>query len=210
MKKILFILATFAALNSQGDLKAEGSYVQLIGGANWADAKDHWSKYKHDGIKADFKTGYLAGGAVGYQLYCGLKVEGEIAYRRNKINVSRRSRAENIFVKANAEARTWSVMGNLYCDLPFNILVLKPYIGGGVGYANNRANMHKMRDKNSKHSLKSYSREFSKNKTFAWQLIAGVALPLCESMDLDVEYRYFKPEKKVHSNDFVVGAKVHF
>src|ERR1700728_4761020 len=54
-------------------------YGEFFGGANFIES----SKRRH--VKADFDTGYILSGSIGYRWCYGLRLEFEYAYRRNNL-----------------------------------------------------------------------------------------------------------------------------
>lgn len=52
----------------------EGVYVKAISGINWLDSCDDFCS-----------PGYIVGGSLGYKFCNGFGLEGEIAYRHNRI-----------------------------------------------------------------------------------------------------------------------------
>ncbi|NOT42837.1 MAG: porin family protein [Alphaproteobacteria bacterium] len=69
---------------------------------------------------------------------------------------------------------SFTVMANAWAD--FDLGGIKPYIGGGIGYAFNQVNASRLLNGN--------------DNDFAWQLGAGVNVALTEKWDLGVGYRY--------------------
>jgi len=209
MKNILFLFAALLTLVSSSVVKAdEGAYGQVFGGVNWTeDAKKHHLKYK-------FKTGYVVGGAIGFQWCNNLRAEGEFAYRDNKLDrVSFRQRLNGNTFRArwhgHNSLRTWSVLANLYYDIPLECSWFQPYIGAGIGYGNNKIARHRW-DFNANNGSGCYRRGCRNQNGFAWQFIAGLGYPICDNIIVDVEYRYFQSHKHVRANDLVFGAKYGF
>jgi len=189
MKNILFICSAILALTYTTAVKAdEGFYAGAFGGANWLDISSH----------VEMKTGFLVGGSIGCKWCNGLRVEGELGYRRNKLN---HFKVDHEKLALSGHVRTWSYMANAFYELPIDFC-LKPYVGAGVGYANQRANMNRINE----------DRVHAKNNKngFAYQLIAGVAYPICDTIDLDLEYRYFRGREHTNNNSVALGMKYMF
>ncbi|MEZ6024124.1 MAG: OmpA family protein [Hyphomonadaceae bacterium] len=82
------------------------------------------------------------------------------------------SARENEYSPASQDIDSRAAMLNAYYDFNRGGR-FEPYIGAGVGYAN-------------------YDLDFNAEEdTWAWQLLAGVAIGLTDRLDLDVGYRYF-------------------
>lgn len=120
----------------------------------------------------DFEPGWLGLGGAGYAFSSGIRLEGEIGYRRNSVDNG----------PGNAEA--WSVMGNALYD--FNTGTrFTPYVGAGIGGA--RLNFNNV-------SAGSTSIDDS-DTVLAYQGLAGVTYRLNTNINLDLGYRYFTTEK---------------
>lgn len=165
-------------------------YVGAFGGANWLNFHHHI----HD-FKPKIQVGYAAALSLGYKFNNGFRVEGEVAYRRN------RTKDEKVadYYKLSSSAYSWSYMTNfLYdfdcvsCYLP-NII---PYVGLGVGYTHIGAHA----------SVRSDDAHFSEKATsdgLAGQAIGGVNYRLTNDTSLGLEYRYFVGRE--HARDHSLG-----
>lgn len=163
--------------------QAEGLYVSGIGAFNFVPSfKDHHEKVKFD-------TGYMAGAAIGHQLQCNTRIEGELAYRHNQ--GKRTNEDEN---KKREKVDIFSAMVNGYYDIELGrYTCLKPYVGLGIGYA---------------HCVSKDNYIFG-DHAFAWQAMVGAAYPITRSVDLTVEYRYFKPNFK-HDQNHNIGCGIRY
>jgi len=132
--------------------------------------------------KLDWETGYALSGSVGYK-WEPFRVELEGAYRRNT--------AKHLG-KHYGQGVTSALVNGIY-DLDFLQLPsgITPYVGVGIGTA-----LHNGNGK-------------GKDLRFAWQGIAGVALPVSDRVDLITEYRYFNAGFKQDHNH-TVGAGLRF
>lgn len=188
-------------------------------------------------VNADFDTGYFAGAALGYKL-CSFRLETEFSYRNNDARIHQRahsssssscsssssgtqvaqaaaaavvaesessSSSSSDLFKLRGHLETYAVLANFYYDLDFcNCWNLKPYIGAGVGYAHNVTKAKVRFPGESRHRS-----EDDKSDKFAWQIIAGVAMPVTDCIDLALEYRYFNSGiRKIHNHD--AGAALRF
>jgi OmpA-OmpF porin, OOP family len=117
------------------------------------------------GPSVDLDEDWMAGIGAGYALANGFRLEGELSYRNNELDAV-----------GAPEATAWAGMINGYYD--FNRGGgWEPYVGVGVGYG----------------SL-DISGAPDEESSWAWQAMAGVAVPLTERLDLDVGYRFFRME----------------
>lgn len=243
MKKKIFLFAALLALTVSGVAKAdyEGLYWGAFGGANWVNVK---SSHGHGGSGSgsnnfsnrgsiDFKTGWLAGASVGYQWCNGFSGEVEFAYRHNQIDKWKLhgfSDSSSDFVTADTSSdssfrnhsnhgslRTWSVLANGIYEFQLDCWCIKPYVGAGIGYANSKLKTGHIVFSDSSSSSSSETRFSGSDdrKGFAWQVIAGIAYPICDNFDLDIEYRYFQTRGGSHSgnvsnNSVDVGIKYLF
>ncbi|MBU4000722.1 MAG: outer membrane beta-barrel protein [Proteobacteria bacterium] len=112
-----------------------------------------------------FDTGYLVGVSVGSTIMDTFRVEGEFEYRNSDVQATG--------LEGEDTLKTMALMVNGYYDFKTDS-ALTPYVGAGIGYAR-----HDVDDLNVDDTV------------FAYQGSLGVAWTLCETMDLDLGYRYF-------------------
>lgn len=188
MKKYLFLIASiFTILTSNTAQANEGFYVGALGGANWADTHH---------VKSN--TGYGVVGSLGYKFCSGLRVEGEVGYRRNCVE---KVKFEGLYFNTHGHLSTVSYLANVLYDIPLDCFCIKPYLGAGIGYA--RADR--------KFIVQDFAfDERHRNKGFAWNLIAGLAYPICDCIDLDLQYRYFHTRKHISHNSLYAGLRLSF
>lgn len=127
---------------------------------------------------------------------------------------------------SKGEAKTWSVLVNFLYDFE-TCWCVKPFLGAGIGWASTERKHHRCHlsssstgceggcdNGNCGSSSSSSSRHHHKKDKdgFAWQIIAGVAYPLCDGWDLSLQYRYFNPAEKtkIHNHDVGVGLAYTF
>lgn len=202
MKKMFFLLTTAISLLSMKPAHADflannccdynefcddwtkGLYVGGFGGANFVNHK------KHHGIKLDFDAGYIAGGAIGYRLGDGIRLEVEGAYRHNKL---KKVKFAGDSVKAHkTNLHSTSVLVNAiysFKDFGNNYLYhdVTPYAGAGIGYGWQKVSY---RSNSSESSVSGNGR--NRKNGFAWQLLAGLTYDLGCDTDISLEYRFFK------------------
>jgi opacity protein-like surface antigen len=208
MKKfILMLTAVFAmasSLSAQNLLDGK-LYVAGFGGANFIPSRSISSHESGETVahtKLRSSTGYFAGAAVGYKL-CNVRLETEFSYRHNRPHVKHHATdsALSDSIKFRFDLETYALLVNAYYDFDFsNCWNLKPYVGAGIGYGHNQFR-GRVKGKSQKH----------KDDKFAWQLIAGVAYPVTDCVDLAVEYRYFDSDvSRIHNHDAGVALRYWF
>jgi len=195
MKKTFILLVALVAMTLPHAAQAvywEGFYVGGFGAANFIQ---NTRKHHHNRTR----TGYAAGGAVGYRWCNGWRAEFEVGYRNNSLK--RHRYAIDGRRHGSRQFHTWDYMANVYYDVPL-CWMATPYVGAGIGYANSRFNHRRGgRDYHHSHS--------NKRRGFAWQVIAGVSYPIWECTDIAVEYRLFKGRVKDIYNHSI-GARLNY
>ncbi|MGK5594476.1 MAG: outer membrane protein [Parachlamydiaceae bacterium] len=192
MKKMICLFAAMLAFvlpTAVSALDVEGFYVGALGGANFLETS------KRHAEKAKFKTGYAAGGMIGYRWCNGLRLEGEVSYRHNKI---KSFKFGSTMHHPGGHARTWSYLANaLYDFSDWSYWCITPYVGVGIGYGQQR--------------LKVGSHDsFHRHKNgFAWQAIAGISYPIWDAAEIAVEYRFLKGQVRRAYNHFA-GASIRW
>lgn len=162
-----------------------GLYLEATGGVSWIDI------HRQHRVRVNTNTGYFVSGAIGYRWCYGFRTEAEVGYHRASL---RSFKYEGERFHVGGHTRSISYMANLYYDLPFCFWVT-PYVGGGIGYAQNRFNIHNH-----------YSDFSRKRNGFAWQVMAGLEYDLCNLSDClsnwsaSIEYRYYRPSRLRHTN----------
>ncbi|MDR2857599.1 MAG: outer membrane beta-barrel protein [Novosphingobium sp.] len=175
------------------------------------------------GISAGTKNAFEFGGALGYDF--GLvRTEVELAYSRARnnsltlkkiggvavpanslqglvdvgieTNVIDLTDATNVKVNGNtvtydngAKLRRLSALANLWLDIPVGGSGISPYVGGGLGIQGSEI-------------------EGEGKATFAWQLGAGVAIPVGSSFAITADYRYRQQSGYTLNEDGFVYARI--
>jgi opacity protein-like surface antigen len=188
-----------------------GFYIGGFGGANFIST----SRDCGSNTKRDFNTGYVLNASIGYRWCHDVRFEFEYAYRNNQ--GKHRNRDSGSICNSSGSKRKNFIqnayMFNGFYDLGLcNDWCIKPFVGAGIGYVNARNAHHHNRCESTVvgAAVSSSSRKKDKNG-FAWQLIAGIAYPICDEVDLSLEYRFFKGrERRLYNNDVGVGLKYYF
>jgi len=142
-----------------------GPYLKLGGGYSM-------------GASSRFDDSWVAGAGLGYRFFPFFRSDITFDYRGDFHDKD----------FGNAKFRNWSAMANGYFDfnLPF-LRPLIPYIGGGVGIAQNKVNGTTVTVTGG--TVNSITGS-TKNQ-FAWQAMAGGSFYFSPTLALDVGYRYF-------------------
>ncbi len=166
-----------------------GFYVSAFGGANWLEDTDFLIDVGGGPVSVnnDYDTGFLVGGAFGYDFGAfaggpfGVRLEGELSYRENDIDVH--SVAGAALAGSDGDTSAFAGMVNVLFDLhlnsPFTV-----FAGGGIGAANVDFDGH---------SATAVGTVLDDDDTrFAYQFIGGVGYEITPAWVIDVQYRYFR------------------
>jgi opacity protein-like surface antigen len=194
MRKYLLSAVAAAAIATPAYAQDSGPYVGIEGGVmfpkdtdvdadiDFVDPLDPDVVF-NDVFDLDYKTGFDIDGIVGYD-FGMFRVEGELGYKRAKVD---EIQLDQDFVDAY-EAATGVDLSDVDFDLDGSVKVtsamvnglvdfdlggLGAYIGGGFG----RSWVRLLGDRDS---------------AWAYQLIAGVRMPVSNSIDVGLKYRYFR------------------
>ncbi|WP_411816247.1 outer membrane protein [Hyphococcus sp. DH-69] len=169
MRKIMIAAAMIGA-TAAGSAQAE-TYGKIFGGAIYGSDHDFTLDIPGTGTSAgeyDTDTGFVVGGAYGYNLNKFFSVEGEIAYRTNEVESGT---IGGITLDGDDDINSLSFMGNAIFNAP-SYAGFTPYVGAGAGAARiGGAGEH--------------------DTVFAYQAFGGVKKNLTEKIDAGIEYRYF-------------------
>jgi opacity protein-like surface antigen len=184
-----------AAVSLAAPANAGNFYVSVFGGANFLEDESFFaSRNAGDttfAFASDGDTGFIVGGAVGMnlnQFLQGLRVEAEVAYRLQNVGGPW---GTTTFVLGSSSGNldydqsTLSVMANVWYD--FQVAGLKPYVGGGIGWARHELDGHYNTTGGSSATVLNFD-----DSGFAWQLGAGLNFDISPNMALGIGYRYFQ------------------
>ncbi|QEG22448.1 outer membrane beta-barrel protein [Mariniblastus fucicola] len=158
-------------------------YIGLFGG--WSDLNDFTTRGEL-GTGVYFEdAGYLFGFTVGQFQGRNLRTELELSYRNININgLQLDGVSGSEFTSVAGDFGTFAGMLNGYWEfVDFGSEKIKPYVGGGVGFALARPDL-----------IQSNGVEAVINddeSSFAWQWMAGLNYKASPTLDAFVEYRYF-------------------
>jgi opacity protein-like surface antigen len=194
--------ATHRSWNRSTGTQGTGYYLGLSGGLNILGSSSLDSTVSLD---IDYDSGFGVGGIFGYD-FGAVRLDSEITYRDNGISL--------IGLPAEGSTSALSYMINGYYDVPTSML-LKPYLGGGIGYATvsiNDANIP---------GVTSVADDSA--SVFAYQLSAGLGFEINHTTTLSLGYRYFGTEDpkmadtsgeafttEYQSHEFIIGVRFLF
>ncbi len=222
MKKILLLTILFAAFLVPQCVKAvdmEGFYVGATGAADFLSNTGRGHRHSGSGDYSGrrnrnrYDTGFFGAIDLGYRWCSGLRLEAEVAYRYNRQRRNRHnSYTDYGFRNRRGHRDVWAAMVNVLYDINMCWCV-EPYVGVGLGYAHVRNERH-----HSNFTTGGYgnNRNRKNDNDFAWQVIAGIAYPVCDNIDLAVEYRFFnavssrRHERNAYNNDIGVNMRYYF
>lgn len=190
MKKQLALLFTglaLAAFTAQPATAAD-MYGSLHGGISWMNDLDN---APGSGDNIEMNGGYMAFGAIGCD-YGSYRFEGEGGYQHSNVDSYNAS-------SSDGHIGIISLLCNGYYDIDAG--GFEPYLTAGIGVANVNFNNVNLDDSN--------------ETTLAYQVGAGLAVPVADSVMLDARYRYFSTlefleDTQAGSHSILLGFRVGF
>lgn len=177
---------------------AEQPYLGLRG--SFSDVEDSSAESALTNFDIGYDNGFGASASLGVRLPHGFRAEGELVFQtagvesftitKDLINVP--SLAGDTFT-ASGEAELIAPMANVFYDLTLPDLMVRPYVGAGIGGAHLNLNAE------NGPLLIAIDDD---NWAFAWQLMAGVVLPVSEQVWLTAGYRYFSTNEMALTDSF--------
>jgi opacity protein-like surface antigen len=202
LKRLLLASSALALFAGAGTAQADGLYISVFGGANWAEdsSASFFTRVDTDDAtgynwSTDPDTGFVVGGVVGTHLdkwVQGLRVELEASYRRNDVggvwNASDFDTGPTVDFTTggaiDANLSTFAVMANVWYEHDMGWKV-RPYVGGGVGWARTKLDGVLL-------TTTTFDTTFDReNDGFAWQLGVGFNYEAAPGVDVGLGYRYF-------------------
>ena len=184
---------------STATAQSGGWYFSVFGGANFLEDTDFG--IAGGTITNDYDTGFLVGGAVGYDFGAitggpfGVRVEGELSFRENDIDEHSINGAPGV-PGSDGDTSAFAGMVNLLLDFDvtsgFSI-----YGGGGIGAANVDFDDH---------SIPGLVAMNDDDTRFAYQLIGGIGYEISPNWVVDVQYRYFRVDNVDLTSTVATGA----
>ena len=187
MKTTIFAASAAIALLAATPAAAGEWYAQINAGmtvSTEADASisfvsddDDAENFEESG-EGDIDNGFAVGAAAGVALGGGFRAEGEFLFNSNDLGG-----LEDLDVD-NVEMNHAAFFANVLYDIPMGNGIT-PYVGAGVGYGSITFDI----DGDSVH-----------DEDTVWQIKAGAAFPVNDTLTIDVGYRYMN--MAAWENDF--------
>jgi opacity protein-like surface antigen len=164
----------WSGLASSGYMGVRGSLVFS------SDIGAHIDVPPPNSAKISLHTG--GGGSLfaGLRLKDGFRIELEGLYRSMKLSDIA---IANASVKLDGDGEMFAPMANLYWDLPVYNFPIRPYIGGGVGYAWNQVGLNGV-------GGTAITPLHNDSWRFAYNALAGVAVPFRRNARFTLGYRW--------------------
>ncbi len=184
MKKALSLIAVFlVAAMWSGTGTAADKYVSGAIGISWFNDANFDSIYDYEGEDSEsmgFGSGITLLGAFGCD-YGDFRVEGELGYQQNDAETFSEDGGDDSS-DIQGDVSVTSLLANGYYDIDLGGVELS--LGAGVGVA--QVSMDDIADEGEDDG------GFNANETtFAYQLGAGLGIPVADNIMLDARYRYF-------------------
>lgn len=171
-------LAVVMAMVTGNALAAEGRpYVGVATGV--AILEDSTLSDSTGSVNISYNPGFVLNGTGGYEFGNGLRVEGEVNFRRAEMD---RVSVGNLGAALNSTAWSIGMMANGYYDFR-NSSAVTPYLGAGIGFINVNV------DEGSINGIRVWTK--ADDTVFAYQVAVGAALDMSKQAALDIGYRYF-------------------
>ena len=158
-------------------------YISVFGGASFPEDIDYdliqLGVQTYDGHQ-ELDTGFIIGGAIGARIWENTRAEVELSYQRNDAGDALYDNPGNYPYDGSGHSDAIYVLANAWYDIPVSES-FKPYVGGGAGIAFVNQDIDQPDD------------TFGPNGSdegFAFQLGAGVGIPLGSSLSFDIGYRF--------------------
>ncbi|NTW88893.1 MAG: porin family protein [Desulfobulbaceae bacterium] len=209
MKKTLSLLAVLAVAGLTAAPSAEAStkYVSAMAGVTWlqdytANESNDWSIGREE-IGMKFDAGLTLAAAIGCD-YGTTRLEAEAGYQNGGLNsgsfIQRYSTGEGVGESVDTGEMTGDVnvltlMGNGYYDIDLGGAELYLFAGAGVAQVS-------LDDVAEVYDGETSEYNWNASETaLAYQLGAGIAIPVSKGVKLDARYRYFATTDFTISDD---------
>lgn len=186
MKKTMVALVLSTSVIAAPAMARDNSgYIGIEGGVVFGDNFNADADGIEDGVSYDTATGFDVGGVLGYD-FGSFRLEGDYSFRRQNVDAVGLDAAIapadfGYGAAANAvdgRVDTIAVLLNGLIDFGSDGGI-QPYIGAGIGWTKVALD------------VTTPALVDSSDNALAWQAVAGVRIPLSNSVDLGVKYRFF-------------------
>ena len=199
-----------AAVAAQGAFAgAEQAYLGLHG--SFSEVDDASAESALTNFDIGYDNGYGAAVALGWRFSNGFRAEGELVFQTADVEsftitkdlINAPPLTGDTFTAAG-EAEVLAPMVNVFYDLTLPDLMVRPYIGAGIGGAHLNLNAE------NGPLLIGIDDD---NWAFAWQFMAGLAIPLSPEVSISGGYRYFDTNEMavtdMFGNEYTTGYQSH-
>jgi outer membrane protein OmpA-like peptidoglycan-associated protein len=196
MKRLLLATAAIACISGTASAQhVTGLYIAGGGMLNFAQDSDMTldgaagaaavaSGFGRSG-SVEFNLGYGGALSLGYGFGNGLRAELEGSYRYNEVDGASGFAGGGAFGQFRGSRQTYGVMANVIYEFDVSPR-FRPYVGAGAGWM--WTEYHAVRATNSVARIGSDDTD----SNFAYQLIAGVSVPLSQRWALTLDYRFMQ------------------
>lgn len=187
MKRLSYALATLSLATLPTAADAAGLYIEGFGGVT--SLSDYTLDAANNNLDSDVSSGigWNVGAAVGAKIPLGIvdmRVEGEVAYRRNSANDVT---IQGVTGDTVNDSKTSALSGMANAHLDYHVLPqLAVTAGGGIGYASVTADIAANINGNGLAFVEDQS-----DGVFAYQLMTGVRYDITPNITASLGYRYF-------------------
>lgn len=182
----------FAETTSETPSVMPSNYIVLRGGPGWAEGSTRSPIGGQGSSEMHFKSEYDINLAYGYRFFNWLRLEGELGYVYMKLDehtLSKTGETKDI----SGHDRHLKGMLNVYADW-YNSTAFTPFVGAGIGLARVHLDTDFIR------SNSQPAKTDDKDTAFAYQFMAGVAWAFHPSWELELMYKYYATNDRIHDN----------
>ncbi|MBX7540465.1 outer membrane protein [Qipengyuania sphaerica] len=185
-KTVLFSILAACAVPTAAEARDGAAYVELGAGLTLADDSefDSAADPDFDDITVEWGNGFDIAGAAGYD-FGAFRAEAEVAFKSH--GYDRVLDGATVVLDGDDDVdfdfNTWSVMLNALVDIGPDESV-NGFVGGGLGFSGTELDVRERTD-----GIEETTND--SDSAFAWQLLAGVRVPVSDRIDAGLKYRYF-------------------
>ena len=203
-----------ASVSATGAFAGNAAYIGLRGSVIETEDGDTTSAPLDFGEKYT-DIGYAAGAYLGWVLDDNFRFELAADFRSNDLDSIHMVRndfdpdTEGGSYKVGGHAQAGAFMGNLFYDIHcFGDIGFLPWVGAGVGGAyidyNLSANIY-----NPNTDITTVLAGKDNTWAFAYQFMAGITVPLADSLSGSIGYRYFRTQDFTYTDLFGVDFQTN-
>jgi opacity protein-like surface antigen len=173
MKNLAITLVVLAAVMGLGIANASAEmYFSGNAGAVWVNDSDIDDGF--DTGEISFDTGFGITAALGHSYGNGFRTEAELGFRSNDIDEISIDGFGSASIDGDISSLSFMVNG-FYDFMLGNTFT--PFVGAGIGFANVEGDIDGIGSED--------------DNVFAYQIAAGMAFPVNQSLKIDLQYRLF-------------------